>query len=91
MMFDEHFPPYCAETVMRWTPTWSKQTDPSGRYVFCLTLGHKCDALTGVGPLQSMLQSTRTPKNEHHLGWSFEYFMPWDLEAVSCALLCVQS
>ena len=30
-MFDEHFPPYCAETVMRWTPTWSKQTDPSGR------------------------------------------------------------
>jgi asparagine synthase (glutamine-hydrolysing) len=32
-MFDEHFPPYCAETVMRWTPTWSKQTDPSGRYV----------------------------------------------------------
>ena len=33
-MFDEHFPPYCAKTVMRWTPTWSKQTDPSGRYVF---------------------------------------------------------
>jgi len=32
-MFDEHFPPYCAKTVMRWTPTWSKQTDPSGRYV----------------------------------------------------------
>jgi hypothetical protein len=32
-MFDEHFPPYCASTVMRWTPTWSKQTDPSGRYV----------------------------------------------------------
>ncbi|KAL8797335.1 MAG: hypothetical protein Q9195_000489 [Heterodermia aff. obscurata] len=31
-MFDEHFPPYCASTVMRWTPTWSKQTDPSGRY-----------------------------------------------------------
>ena len=31
MMFDEHFPPYCASTVMRWTPTWSKQTDPSGR------------------------------------------------------------
>lgn len=30
-MFDEHFPPYCASTVMRWTPTWSKQTDPSGR------------------------------------------------------------
>lgn len=31
MMFDEHFPPYCADTVMRWTPTWSNQTDPSGR------------------------------------------------------------
>jgi asparagine synthase (glutamine-hydrolysing) len=30
-MFDEHFPPQCAKTVMRWTPTWSKQTDPSGR------------------------------------------------------------
>ncbi len=30
-MFDEHFPPYCASTVMRWTPTWSKQADPSGR------------------------------------------------------------
>jgi asparagine synthase (glutamine-hydrolysing) len=32
-MFDEHFPPQCAESVMRWTPTWSKQTDPSGRLV----------------------------------------------------------
>ena len=32
-MFDELFPPYCASTVMRWTPTWSKQSDPSGRYV----------------------------------------------------------
>ena len=31
-MFDEHFPPHTASTVMRWTPTWSKQTDPSGRY-----------------------------------------------------------
>ncbi len=30
-MFDEHFPAYCASTVMRWTPKWSKQTDPSGR------------------------------------------------------------
>ena len=30
-MFDEHFPPHCASTVVRWTPTWSKQTDPSGR------------------------------------------------------------
>lgn len=30
-MFDEHFPPSCAGTVERWTPTWSKQTDPSGR------------------------------------------------------------
>ncbi|CAI6338171.1 unnamed protein product [Periconia digitata] len=32
-MFDEHFPPHCAKTVMRWTPTWSKQTDPSGRAI----------------------------------------------------------
>ncbi|KAH8592721.1 asparagine synthetase [Bisporella sp. PMI_857] len=32
-MFDEHFPPYCADTVMRWTPTWSEQTDPSGRAI----------------------------------------------------------
>ncbi|KAM0557247.1 hypothetical protein ACHAPJ_005511 [Fusarium lateritium] len=32
-MFDEHFPPHCASTVMRWTPTWSKQTDPSGRAI----------------------------------------------------------
>ncbi|EWG40122.1 asparagine synthetase [Fusarium verticillioides 7600] len=36
-MFDEHFPPHCASTVMRWTPTWSKQTDPSGRYVTSLS------------------------------------------------------
>ncbi|KAF2759591.1 asparagine synthetase [Pseudovirgaria hyperparasitica] len=32
-MFDEHFPSSCASTVMRWTPTWSKQTDPSGRAI----------------------------------------------------------
>ncbi|KAF1960110.1 asparagine synthetase [Byssothecium circinans] len=32
-MFDEHFPPYCASTVKRWVPTWSKQTDPSGRAI----------------------------------------------------------
>ncbi|KAG9239601.1 asparagine synthetase [Amylocarpus encephaloides] len=32
-MFDEHFPPHCAESVIRWTPTWSKQTDPSGRAI----------------------------------------------------------
>ncbi|KAL6714914.1 asparagine synthetase [Lecanora helva] len=31
LMFDELFPSQCASTVMRWTPTWSKQTDPSGR------------------------------------------------------------
>lgn len=30
-IFDELFPPQCASTVMRWTPTWSTQTDPSGR------------------------------------------------------------
>ncbi|MCJ1225417.1 asparagine synthetase [Toensbergia leucococca] len=33
IMFDEWFPPYCASTVMRWTPTWSEQTDPSGRAI----------------------------------------------------------
>lgn len=32
-MFDEQFPAQCAPTVMRWTPTWSKVTDPSGRAV----------------------------------------------------------
>ncbi|CAI4215364.1 unnamed protein product [Parascedosporium putredinis] len=33
LMFDEHFPVSCASTVMRWTPKWSKQTDPSGRAI----------------------------------------------------------
>ncbi|KAK5987290.1 Asparagine synthetase 2 [Cladobotryum mycophilum] len=33
LMFDEHFPPRCASTVERWAPTWSKQTDPSGRAI----------------------------------------------------------
>lgn len=33
LMFDEHFPQSCASTVMRWTPTWSNQTDPSGRAI----------------------------------------------------------
>ncbi|KAI4162539.1 MAG: hypothetical protein LQ342_003770 [Letrouitia transgressa] len=33
LMFDEHFPAQCASTVMRWTPTWSNQTDPSGRAI----------------------------------------------------------
>jgi len=33
MMFDELFPHYCASTVERWLPTWSKQTDPSGRAI----------------------------------------------------------
>ncbi|KAK8158716.1 asparagine synthetase [Phyllosticta citrichinensis] len=32
-MFDEHFPTHCAGTVKRWVPTWSKQTDPSGRAI----------------------------------------------------------
>jgi len=32
-MFDEQFPPQCASTVMRWAPTWSDQTDPSGRAI----------------------------------------------------------
>lgn len=30
-MFDDLFPFQCASTVMRWTPTWSNQSDPSGR------------------------------------------------------------
>ncbi|KAI9681826.1 MAG: asparagine synthetase [Trizodia sp. TS-e1964] len=33
MIFDEQFPPYCGSTVMRWTPTWSEETDPSGRAI----------------------------------------------------------
>jgi len=33
LMFDEQFPSQCAETVMRWTPKWSNQTDPSGRAI----------------------------------------------------------
>ncbi|KAG0652126.1 putative asparagine synthetase [Hyphodiscus hymeniophilus] len=33
MMFDDLFPPQCADTVVRWLPTWSKQTDPSGRAI----------------------------------------------------------
>ncbi|KAL1983216.1 hypothetical protein VTN96DRAFT_390 [Rasamsonia emersonii] len=33
MMFDEHFPSYCASTVSRWVPTWSKEKDPSGRAI----------------------------------------------------------
>ncbi|KAF8252892.1 glutamine-hydrolyzing asparagine synthase [Wilcoxina mikolae CBS 423.85] len=32
-MFDEQFPAQCAPTVMRWTPKWSNQTDPSGRAI----------------------------------------------------------
>lgn len=30
-IFDDHFPSQCASTVSRWKPTWSSQTDPSGR------------------------------------------------------------
>lgn len=37
-MFDEQFPIQCASTVMRWQPTWSDQTDPSGRWVNCFPL-----------------------------------------------------
>ncbi|TQS35605.1 hypothetical protein Golomagni_03975 [Golovinomyces magnicellulatus] len=33
LMFDDHFPKCCASTVTRWTPTWSDQTDPSGRAI----------------------------------------------------------
>ena len=32
-IFDELFPLQCASTVMRWSPTWSNQSDPSGRHV----------------------------------------------------------
>ncbi len=31
MMFDHVFPLQCASTVLRWTPRWIDQTDPSGR------------------------------------------------------------
>ncbi|CAH0005002.1 unnamed protein product [Clonostachys byssicola] len=41
LMFDELFPPRCGSTVQRWTPTWSQQTDPSGRAI--ATHEHKYD------------------------------------------------
>ena len=40
IMFDELFPPCCASTVSRWRPTWSEQTDPSGRSVNPKSLHH---------------------------------------------------
>ncbi|KAF2142422.1 uncharacterized protein K452DRAFT_226679 [Aplosporella prunicola CBS 121167] len=46
-MFDEHFPPFCASTVMRWTPTWSKQTDPSGRAISVHDQAYKEKAAAG--------------------------------------------
>jgi asparagine synthase (glutamine-hydrolysing) len=32
-MYDDQFPAQCASTVMRWTPKWTDQTDPSGRAI----------------------------------------------------------
>ena len=59
-MFDEHFPSYCASTVMRWTPTWSKQTDPSGRYAcpYWLVFNYENRSTNRLTTVQ--LQSTKT-------------------------------
>jgi asparagine synthase (glutamine-hydrolysing) len=57
-MFDEHFPPYCGTTVMRWTPTWSNQTDPSGRYVAPI-YDFDENILTELVPLPCMKQLMR--------------------------------
>ncbi|KAK5044970.1 Asparagine synthetase [Exophiala bonariae] len=46
-MFDEHFPSYCAGTVMRWTPTWSQQTDPSGRAIGTHVARYESEAEAG--------------------------------------------
>lgn len=51
-MFDEFFPPSCASTVMRWTPTWSEQSDPSGRYV-TVRERHIQTLIQGQGDLDS--------------------------------------
>ena len=56
-MFDELFPQYCASTVMRWTPTWSKQTDPSGRHVHPSYNAHDRPANTILERLRHMLQN----------------------------------
>lgn len=61
-MFDEMFPAQCAETVMRWTPTWSNQTDPSGRYLIedrSLT-GNQTDIISGPLPLMPPLTTERS-------------------------------
>jgi asparagine synthase (glutamine-hydrolysing) len=42
-MFDEHFPPYCASTVMRWSPVWSNTTDPSGRAIATHDAAYKAE------------------------------------------------
>lgn len=59
-MFDEQFPAQCAPTVMRWKPTWSNQTDPSGRLAF-FEIKVTCVCTRGtnsavkIGPLTFML------------------------------------
>ena len=59
MMFDEHFPPYCASTVMRWTPTWSMQSDPSGRLV-PTNAPRLVGELIILGPLLHMLPNMKS-------------------------------
>ncbi|KYK58336.1 asparagine synthetase [Drechmeria coniospora] len=64
LMFDEHFPPSCASTVMRWAPTWSRQTDPSGRFVPPAADafdGTEADALIDAGPFPPTSPSTTPP------------------------------
>ena len=67
-MFDEHFPSYCASTVMRWTPTWSKQTDPSGRYAcpywLAFNYGNRSTNWLTIVQLQSTKTNT-TKQNEN--------------------------
>lgn len=58
-MFDEHYPPRCASTVMRWAPTWSKQSDPSGRYVVST-------ALCAKRPLANMHDSAISTHNKKY-------------------------
>lgn len=61
-MFDEHFPAHCASTVMRWTPTWSKQTDPSGRFVTSSRCNKEEHADFTPGLLRHTTRDTTRPR-----------------------------